>query len=110
MYTPLVLVLMQIQFRICSCTTYSLITTHDFRYSKEAYKKDEYKLFSRACYARTRDNGFNLKEEWFRLDIRKTFFTMRMVKHWLWLPREAVESPSLKIFWVRLDWALSNLI
>lgn len=30
---------------------------------------------------RTRANGFNLQEGWFILDIRKKFFTMRVVKH-----------------------------
>ncbi|KAK4824673.1 hypothetical protein QYF61_017253 [Mycteria americana] len=32
-----------------------------FQYLKGAYKKDGYKLFSRACCDRTRDNSFKLK-------------------------------------------------
>ncbi|KFQ21882.1 hypothetical protein N332_05786, partial [Mesitornis unicolor] len=55
-------------------------------------------------------NGFKLEEGRFRLDIRKKFFTLRVVRHWHRLPREAVDAPSLEVFKARLDRALSNLV
>ena len=56
-----------------------------------------------------RGNGFRLKEGRFRLDMRKEFFPVKVVRHWHRLPREAVAAPSLAVFKARLDGALSNL-
>ncbi|KFQ99107.1 hypothetical protein Y956_03938, partial [Nipponia nippon] len=55
-------------------------------------------------------NRYRLKEGRFRLDIRNKFFTMRVVRHWNRLPREAVDAPSLEVFKARLDGALSSLV
>ncbi|KFQ57349.1 hypothetical protein N334_02051, partial [Pelecanus crispus] len=81
-----------------------------FQYLKGAYMKDGGNLFSKACCDRTRNNGFKLKRNRFRLHIRKKFFTLRVVKHWNRLPREVVLVPSLETLKVRLDGALSSLI
>ncbi|KAK4831065.1 hypothetical protein QYF61_015122 [Mycteria americana] len=64
-----------------------------FQYLMGSYRKDGDRLFSKACCDRTRSNGFKLREGRFRLDLRKKFFTMRVVKHRNRLPREAMEAP-----------------
>ena len=81
-----------------------------FQFLKGAYKKDEDRLFGRASCNRIRGSDFKLREGRFRLDRRKKFFKMRLVRHWNRLPREVVDGPSLKRFKVKLNGALSNLI
>jgi len=44
------------------------------------------------------------------LDIRKNFFTETVVRHWHRLPREVVESPSLKGLKKRTDTALQDMV
>ena len=63
---------------------------------------------ARACRDRTKGNGFKLKEGGFRLDAKKVFFTVRVVRHWSRLPRAAVVAPSLEGVKATLDGALSN--
>ena len=81
-----------------------------FQYLKGAYRKAGEGLFVRAGSDRMRGYGFKLEEGQFRLDIRKKFFTVIVVRHWNRLPREAVDAPSLEAFKVRLDGALSTLV
>lgn len=74
-----------------------------FQYLKSTYEKNVHRLFSRACWNGTKGNGFRLKDS--RLDIKKTFFAMRMIKHWTRLFREVVNVSCLETFdggWMEL--------
>ena len=80
-----------------------------FQYLEGAYKQEGEWLFVRVDGDRTRGNGFKLRQRRFKLDIRRKFFTQRVVMHWNRLSKEAVDAPSLEAFKARLDVALGSL-
>ena len=67
-------------------------------YLKGAYRKAGEGVVVRACRDRMRGHGFKLEEGRFRLDVRKTFFTVMTVRHWNRLSSEVVDGTHV-ILW-----------
>lgn len=65
-------------------------------------------LFSLGYSDSMHGNGSKLYQK-FQLDLRKHFFTERVINHWDRLPTEVVDAPSLSLLKRHLDNALNNM-
>lgn len=78
-----------------------------FLSTQEVFTRRDF--LQKACSDKAMEKAFKLKKSRFRLDTRKRFFTVRVVRYWNRLPRGIVDAPPVA-FKASLDGALIKLV
>ena len=73
-----------------------------YKYTHGHYNVNQH-LLQIESESRTRGHSYKLKKQSCRLDVRKNFFSVRIVKEWNNLPAKIAEAPTLDCFKARLD-------
>lgn len=84
------------------------IQMHFLMCQEEEIQEDGEALCMRECSDNMVCNSFKLKG--FRLSVMRKLFTVKVVRLWHGLSREAVDTPSMEVFKTLLDGALRNLV
>ncbi|CAM5110189.1 unnamed protein product [Natator depressus] len=81
-----------------------------YKYIRGINTREGEELFKLSTNVDTRTNGYKLATRKFRLEIRRRFLTIRGVKFWNSLPREAVGAKDLSGFKIKLDKFMEEMV
>ncbi len=79
-----------------------------YKFTQDIYKLDPSKYLNYSSEERTRGHKYKLSKIACRLEVRKHFFSLRVVDAWNSLPATVTEAPTLNCFKNRLDKALAD--
>ena len=82
------------------------VLVYRYKILKGLDRLDAGKMFPMLGESRTRGHSLRIRGRPFRTEMRKNFFTQRVVNLWNSLPQKAVEANSLDVFKRELDIAL----